>query len=89
MLYVTALSASRPEFVAVWLAMKVAGVLSDSRSAYNIFLIGNGLNLGFAFLGAFVIDALQKGEVYAVVLNVAAVLAATILYTRWIKAQAA
>jgi len=60
---------SYEEFIAVWLALKVAGqwkrwedgftldtddleMKNSGRVLYNIFLIGSGLSLGFAVMGA-------------------------------------
>jgi len=58
LLYTTAFLVNQPGFFAVWLALKVASQWKrwggDERATYNVFLIGSGLSLIMAFLGAWV-----------------------------------
>jgi len=59
LLYTTAFLVNQPGFIAVWLALKVASQWErwkkvDERATYNVFLIGSGLSLIMAFLGAWV-----------------------------------
>jgi hypothetical protein len=73
-LYTSAWVVGRPELAAVWLALKVAGqwgrwqvdrtlgtVQIQGRSVYNLFLLGSGLSLAFAFAGGLVVEPLAKG----------------------------
>jgi hypothetical protein len=55
-LYVASLQLGEPEFIGVWLALKVAGQWkrweeADGRIFYNIFLIGSGLSIAYAIVG--------------------------------------
>jgi len=47
-----------PEWIAVWLAMKVAVSWTrwdaGERATYNLFLIGNALSVIFGFIGAWI-----------------------------------
>ena len=64
-LYVASFQVGKPEFIAVWLALKVAGqwkrwedggtadgVEISGRLVYNLFLIGSGLSVAFGAVGA-------------------------------------
>lgn len=64
-LYVASFQIGKPEFIAVWLALKVAGQWKrweetgtadgseiSGRLVYNLFLIGSGLSVAFATVGA-------------------------------------
>jgi hypothetical protein len=64
-----------PGFIAVWLGLKVvpqwkrwnentkmAGKELEGRAVFNIFLIGNGLSVVFAGLGAKCIQWLDDGQ---------------------------
>jgi hypothetical protein len=57
-LYTAALIIGAPEWIAVWLAMKVAVVWSrwqgEERVTYNVFLIGNALSVMFGLIGAWI-----------------------------------
>ena len=50
-----------PQGIAVWLGVKTsvhwAGWKNDTCRAFNIFLIGNAINIIFSFLGAMIIKA--------------------------------
>jgi len=76
-LYVIALRNNAQVFIAAWLAMKVAGgwkqwsegVLDDygkvvvpGRHITNVFLVGNGLSLAFAFAGFRMLRAWYEGH---------------------------
>jgi len=88
-LYVGSLIAGAPQFIGFWLALKVAGqwyawkdgikegdrVLSG-HSIFSIFLIGNGVSIGYAFIGFFLISEIPKSMVASVVVPFV-VLAAT------------
>lgn len=93
-LYVAALKMGKPEFVGVWLALKVAGqwkrwseeVKGESgsiagRIIYNIFLIGSGLSIAYAVVGAELISALLSQQwAMAMILPVALVAGTVVLH---------
>ncbi len=60
-LYLTSIVVCKPEFIAIWLTLKTVYVSwnkeeSSSRRTYNTFLIGNGLEILYAFAGAGIIQ---------------------------------
>ena len=68
-LYIGSLQIGKPEFIGLWLALKtagqwkrwgegsvVAGRLIEGRVFYNIFLVGSGLSIVYAFTGAKIIE---------------------------------
>jgi len=63
-LYPTSLIINKPEFIGVWLALKVAGHWKfwekgyKGRNRFNMFLIGNSFSIAFAFVGSLLIRAL-------------------------------
>lgn len=74
-LFVASLQMGKAEFIGLWFALKVAGgwkrwgegielggVKIDGRSLYNIFLIGNGLSIAYAVVGAQLINSLAGGN---------------------------
>jgi hypothetical protein len=70
-LYVTSWLLGVPEFIAVWLAFKVAGLWikwqgdtrnNVGRAIYNIFIIGNGLSIAYATSGAMIIKWLHDSR---------------------------
>lgn len=86
-LYVTALLNQHAEFIGFWLALKVAGQWKrwtadyngavDGRVYFNVFLIGNGLSVAYAFAGYQTTNLLDKNKCTEMV----ALLLATILST--------
>jgi len=59
LLYTSAFFLGFPEWVPVWLGLKVAvswkrWQKEEERGIYNIFLIGNALSLIFGFVGAWI-----------------------------------
>lgn len=73
-LYFFSILLGKPEFIAVWFALKVAGQWGrwegsfdiygktiEGRIFYNIFLIGSGLSLAYAVVGALMVDSLETG----------------------------
>ncbi len=49
----------RPEFIAVWLAMKIAGNWGrwdNHRQLYHVFLVGNGLCILYGVVGGLFIE---------------------------------
>ncbi len=88
-LYVGSISFNTPQFVGIWLALKVAGQwfawkeglkegdrLLSGHSIFSIFLIGNGASLGYAFVGFYLISEVRK-SVAASILVPSVILAAT------------
>ena len=60
-LYLTSIVVGKPEFIAIWLTLKTVYVSwnkeeSSSRRTFNTFLIGNGLEILYAFAGASIIQ---------------------------------
>ena len=95
-LFVATLQMGRGEFIGVWLALKVAGQWKrwgegetidnrkvDGRIFYNIFLIGSGLSIAYAFVGAQLIRLiLAKDWWYAIGLPVGLLLATLLLHNQ-------
>jgi hypothetical protein len=95
-LFVATLQMGRGEFIGVWLVLKVAGQwkrwtdgerigdkIIDGRSAFNIFLIGSGLSIAYAFVGAQLIRfMLGKDWWYAVGLPAGLLLATLLLHNQ-------
>lgn len=72
-LYFFAILYGFKEFIGVWLVLKVAGVWrrweedknekgKSGRVFYNIFLIGSGISLGFAFTGVNLVHLFHNEE---------------------------
>ena len=90
-LYVAAIQMSAREFISVWLAIKVAGqwnrwaegyksggeTIVTGREFFNVFLIGNGLSIAYALVGALIIRWLQEGRFDLATLVVLVLLLAT------------
>ena len=84
-----------PEFIAIWLALKVAGRWGrwerdegkvTGRTVYNIFLIGNGLVIAFSTTGAFVTKWLLEEKAIEIYLFPIALIIGTIglwFWARW------
>ena len=95
-LFVATLQMGRGEFIGVWLLLKVAGQWKrwtegetvgdktiDGRSAFNIFLIGSGLSIAYAFVGAHLIRFIVgKDWWYAIGLPVGLLLATLLLHNQ-------
>jgi hypothetical protein len=74
-LFVGSLQLDKAEFIGVWIALKVAGQwkrwgggvnvggrVLEGRSFYNIFLIGSGLSVAYAVVGAQMLESLNERE---------------------------
>jgi hypothetical protein len=74
-LYVAFFQLGKPEFISVWLAMKIAGHwkgwsedreyeggVITGRMVYNIFLIGSALSIGYAVTGAKLVEWCLRQE---------------------------
>jgi hypothetical protein len=70
-LYVAAILAGHPEFIGIWLALKVAGQWQvwnagisevSGRTIFSIFLIGSGLSIAYSYVGALVVAGLLENR---------------------------
>ena len=63
MLFATAFHINKPGFIAVWLALKVAAgwkLWEPGRNRFEVFVTGNALCLGCAYVGARAIAAVIR-----------------------------
>jgi len=65
LLYTTSILIAKPEFIVVWLGMKMAGrwkVLQkgEKNKAFNPFFAGSGISLFFGVMGAYLVKGLLK-----------------------------
>jgi len=99
-LYTSSWLLGRPEFIAIWLVLKVAGGMKSwteevtlgkikfvGRNIFNVFLIGNALSISFGVVGAKIIQWLNK-ESYtlAIIVPVLLVIGVLVLwgYTKYL-----
>jgi hypothetical protein len=62
-LFASAFHIGKPVYIAVWLALKIAAgwkLWEPGRNRFGVFVIGNGLCIGSAYLGAKVIAAVLR-----------------------------
>lgn len=72
-LYTVSWLLGKPEFVAVWLALKVAGQWSRwgsdapnggrkvaGRAIFNVFLLGNAFSIAYGLAGGFLVESLSS-----------------------------
>lgn len=97
-LYTASWQLGKPEFIAVWLALKVAGQwrrwtddmcpngpVVPGRTIFNVFLIGNALSIAYGSTGGLLIKWLNMGAcLRALVIGTALVLG-TLLLNVWVK----
>ena len=101
-LYTSSWLLGKSEFIAVWLALKVAGqwggwtddltsadkkVKISGRASYNIFLIGNGLSISYAVVGAKIVEWLTLTDqrlTDSIIAPVTLIIGTLLLYI-WIK----
>ena len=57
-MYITAILLGKPEFIAVWLVVKVVDAYKQSPARYSIFLVGTSLSLIFAVATALLMQQL-------------------------------
>ncbi len=87
-LFVVSIFYSRLELVAAWLVLKTAGriwtqekaSLAESREIYQVFLIGSGLSIAYAFVGAKIMEWLPCYWDYALVSSIILLLSNLVLY---------
>ena len=98
-LFVATLQMGRGELIGIWLVLKVAGQWKrwtegekvgdktiDGRSAFNIFLIGSGLSIAYAFVGGQLIRLIIGKDWWYVIGLPAGLLLATLLLHNQAKA---
>lgn len=63
-LYIIAFQIEKPEFVGVWVALKVASQWKkwSEKTGYNIFLTGSGLSIIYALVGAYLIKSITSED---------------------------
>jgi hypothetical protein len=74
-LYVASYQLGKPEFIGVWLALKVAGqwkrwgqepgsgaTIIAGRHVYNVFLIGSALSIAYGITGAKMVEWFVRGN---------------------------
>lgn len=89
-LFVVSIFYSRLELVAAWLVLKTAGRIwnqekasfAESREIYQVFLIGSGLSIAYAFVGAKIMEWLPYHWDYALVSSIVLLLANLVIYFR-------
>ena len=62
-LFASAFHIGKPEYIAVWLGLKIAAgwkLWEPGRNRFQVFLIGNALCIGSAYLGAKAIAAVLR-----------------------------
>jgi hypothetical protein len=92
-LYAASWQVGRPEFVLVWLALKVSGQWKWSddlptrpaRAVLNLFLIGNGFSLAYAIVGAKLVEFLDHRDTMAAIALPSAVVIVTVWFWIWAR----
>lgn len=101
-LYTTSILIGSPEFIAVWLALKVAGQWDRwkldigekaafgtvrARATYSVYLVGNGLSILFGGVGAILFKLIGKDEWILASTLVLAVGIGSLLLFQFIKSK--
>jgi hypothetical protein len=97
-LYAASWQFGKPEFIAVWLALKVAGQwkawgedrevrnsIVSGRAVFNVFLIGNGLSIGYGVVGALMVDWLGKGLSFPLKMVPLILVTITLVFSIWAR----
>ena len=92
-MYTTALLLQQEQVIAVWLALKAVPQWRrwsdeiqtghgpvEGRAVFNVFLIGNALNVFFAFIGARIVLWARAGEIIIPIVEGAALVMATVVF---------
>jgi hypothetical protein len=98
-LYSAAWQFRRPEFIAVWLALKVAarwnlwsedkevgGRIVSGRSVFNIFLIGNGFSICYGVMGALMSEWMKEGPLARSLVIPGILVVGTLAFWLWARA---
>lgn len=90
-LYVTSIQLAKPEFIGIWLTLKIAAQWhrwsrrKDGRAIFNIFLIGNALSILYAVTGAKLIEWSSSSEWEFIIGVPISLLLATLLFWWWLN----
>ena len=97
-LYTAAWLAGKPEFVAVWLALKVAGQWSRwsgevtlgqekaaGRAVFNVFLLGNAFSIAYGLVGGLLIVSLSSDSPSLGIWAAGALVAGSLVFLVWAK----
>jgi len=95
-LYTTSWLVGKPEFVAVWLALKVAGQWSrwtgsdgvtntatSGRPIFNIFLIGNAFSIAYGLAGGVLVEMLSRGAILDAILVASTLVIGSLAFRYW------
>jgi len=103
MLYTSSLLIGRPEFIGLWLALKVAGgwkgwsepvkapdgkIVINGRDLFSVFLIGSGFSIAYGVTGALLIGWLKDGNLVVAVMVPVALVLGTLAYLVWARRHA-
>ena len=99
-LYTTSMLLKQPQFIGLWLALKVAGgwkgwsepvktpdgkIVLNGRDLFSVFLIGSGFSIAYGITGALIIQWLDKDNIVAAITVPAALVLGTVVYLLWAR----
>jgi len=99
-LFTASILAGHAEFIAVWLGIKTVGTFNSwspermdelkvtNREIYSMFLLGQGLSIGFGVAGAYATILLEANRVTPAGLLLGATLLGAAAFTVWICIEA-
>lgn len=102
-LIVSAFLVGWPQFIALWFALRIGGSYRDwsegrkdyaghkkieGPAIFNIFLIGTGLSLGYAFVGLKIIELLKNSNVFFAIFIPFILMVLTLLLRWWAEFRA-
>ncbi len=84
-LYTISFQLGYPEFIAVWLALKVASQWQkwSKKPGYNAFLVGSGLSITYAIVGALIIPWIRENDIRFLLVPIGLIAANLMMYA-WI-----
>jgi hypothetical protein len=88
LLYTASWGVGKPEFIGVWVVLKVASQWKhwSEMPGYNVFLVGSAASILYASVGAKLIEWLSMGEfLKAITLPPLIMILFTIALTTWVK----
>lgn len=99
-LYTASWQLGKPEFIGIWLVLKVAGQWGGwsedrkvgekrvlGRAVYNVFLIGNAFSLAYGVVGALMAEWIRTREYDLAVAIPFVLLVATGIFTLWARLE--
>ena len=89
-LYVAALQSGVPEFIGLWLALKVAGEWkrwAERRKIFQVFLIGSGFSVLYSVVGFRMIEWIMRNELTPLVAAPAAVVILNLGLWAWLRVR--